>query len=254
MRKLLIGLMVISAITLTLGGLTGFMWFAFFGPVHLVNLNLNKSQVLWFDAGLSFMVFLQHSIMIRKSFRKSISWFIPEEIFRSFFAIVSGLTMLTAFIHWQPLPDTIFVAEGIWRLLFRGIFFASLLGTLWVLLTIWFYDPSGTLEVIYYLKGKPAAKNNVKADGLFLLVRHPIYMLMILMMWSYPDITTDRLLFNVLWTTWMLAASFLEERDLIADHGKSYLNYRKRVPMFIPNGSSISAIKERFRKGTGLSF
>jgi protein-S-isoprenylcysteine O-methyltransferase Ste14 len=138
--------------------------------------------------------------------------------------------------------------------LFRGIFFASLLGTLWVLLTIWFYDPSGTLEVIYYLKGKPAAKNKVKADGLFLLIRHPIYILMILMMWSYPEITTDRLLFNVLWTTWMLTASFLEERDLIADHGKSYLNYRKRVPMFIPNGSSISAIKERFRKGTGLSF
>ena len=57
---------------------------------------------------------------------------------------------------------------------------------------------------------------------------------MILMIWSYPDVTSDRLLFNVLWTVWIVIGSCFEEIDLIAEFGDAYLEYQKRVPMLIP--------------------
>jgi hypothetical protein len=35
------------------------------------------------------------------------------------------------------------------------------------------------------------------------------------MIWSSPDISADRLLFNLLWTVWIFVGTLLEEMDLI---------------------------------------
>ena len=54
------------------------------------------------------------------------------------------------------------------------------------------------------------------------------------MIWSYPDLTADRLLFNVLFTGWIIVGSVLEERDLVENYGEDYRSYQRRVPMLIP--------------------
>ena len=54
------------------------------------------------------------------------------------------------------------------------------------------------------------------------------------MIWTPVSLSTDRLLFNVLWTIWILVGTRLEERDLVASFGDAYRNYRLRVPMLIP--------------------
>ena len=72
--------------------------------------------------------------------------------------------------------------------------------------------------------------------GPYRWVRHPLYLFMILMIWSSPNLTMDRLLFNGLWTVWIVIGSILEERDLIFEFGDVYREYQQRVPMFIPRG------------------
>jgi len=57
---------------------------------------------------------------------------------------------------------------------------------------------------------------------------------MILMIWSCPDLTADRLLFNLLWTVWIVIGSYFEESDLIIEFGDAYREYQKRVPMLVP--------------------
>ena len=54
------------------------------------------------------------------------------------------------------------------------------------------------------------------------------------MIWSFPDLTADRLLFNVLWSTWIVVGTLLEERDLAVTLGQQYKEYQSRVPMLIP--------------------
>ena len=54
------------------------------------------------------------------------------------------------------------------------------------------------------------------------------------MIWSYPHLTADRALFNVLWTLWIFTGSVLEERDLVAEFGDRYRDYQNKVPMLIP--------------------
>jgi protein-S-isoprenylcysteine O-methyltransferase Ste14 len=65
-------------------------------------------------------------------------------------------------------------------------------------------------------------------------VRHPFYAAAILMIWACPVITLDRLLFDVLWTCWIVAGARLEERDLVAEYGDTYRAYRGEVPMLVP--------------------
>jgi protein-S-isoprenylcysteine O-methyltransferase Ste14 len=46
--------------------------------------------------------------------------------------------------------------------------------------------------------------------------------------------TADRVLFNVLWTSWMILGMYLEERDLVAEFGVAYREYQQAVPRLIP--------------------
>ena len=45
---------------------------------------------------------------------------------------------------------------------------------------------------------------------------------------------TRWLLFNVLWTVWMIVGAVFEERDLLASSGDEYRDYQTEVPMSIP--------------------
>jgi hypothetical protein len=45
----------------------------------------------------------------------------------------------------------------------------------------------------------------------------------------------DRMLFNLLWTVWIVIGSYFEEIDLIAEFGEAYREYQKGVPMLIPS-------------------
>ncbi len=81
----------------------------------------------------------------------------------------------------------------------------------------------------------------VLVQGAYRWVRHPLYLTILLMIWSHPDPTADRLLFNVLFTTWIIVGTVLEERDLVAVFGNDYQNYQRRVPMFIPYRRPVEA-------------
>ena len=70
--------------------------------------------------------------------------------------------------------------------------------------------------------------------GPYRWVRHPLYLSSLLMIWSYPDLTLDRLLFNLMFTVWVIVAIILEERGLVETFGETYRSYQRKVPMLIP--------------------
>lgn len=64
--------------------------------------------------------------------------------------------------------------------------------------------------------------------------RHPLYVGWLLAFWAAPTMTIAHFFFAMVTTAYILAAIQLEERDLVADHGASYDDYRRRVPMLVP--------------------
>jgi protein-S-isoprenylcysteine O-methyltransferase Ste14 len=68
-----------------------------------------------------------------------------------------------------------------------------------------------------------------KAAGPFAIVRHPIYLGWVLMVFAAPTMTRSRLLFAVVSTAYLVAAIPLEERSLVEAFGERYRTYQRRM-------------------------
>jgi hypothetical protein len=110
-----------------LGGssLVMFGTFCYVGSLHLVKLGLSESGTVLLDVCLSLAFFLQHSGMVRKSFRRYLARFIPKAYNSAIYTILSGIVLFIVIIFWQGTSGTVATAEGALRLLLRVIFAAS---------------------------------------------------------------------------------------------------------------------------------
>jgi protein-S-isoprenylcysteine O-methyltransferase Ste14 len=216
------------------GALLLFMLFLYFGPLRLMGLNLSSTNALLLDTVLCFLFFIQHSVMIRNSFRQKLIRYIKMEYEPAFFSIIAGLFLLTLLFLWQDVSQTLFVSQGTFRLLLRTIFLLSLGIFAWGLWSLGEFDPFGIISILNDIRGKEKTVSQFIIKGPYRFVRHPLYTAMIMMFWSYPILTLDRFIFNCLFTAYMVVGTLLEERDLVRTFGADYLAYQEKVPMLVP--------------------
>lgn len=232
--KLIPYLMILTTSLIGGGSLILFLIFLYLGSLNWVNFGLNKPYVLTLDALLCFVFFAQHSIMIRKPFKIRSGKIIPDHYYGAFYSISSGMILFMTMILWQDSQLYIFNGQDHIRALLRIIFFGSIGLFAWSCLAIGSFDFFGVGSIIANVRGAKNPTIPFIARGPYRWVRHPLYLAMVLMFWSCPDISIDRLFFNIFWTAWIVAATMLEERDLVKRFGEDYLEYQRTIPMLFP--------------------
>jgi methanethiol S-methyltransferase len=204
--------------------------------VDLAVMHGSRSEVdilLW-DSMLSLLFFIQHSGMVRKGFRRLVTRIFPPRYDVAIYAIASGIALAIVVLFWRVSGTEILILRNVPRTM------SSICGLLGVVLFIVgasslnSFDPLGIGPIRARLRGVKYQPGPIVIRGPYRWVRHPLYLAVLIMFWSNPDVTADRLLFNVLWTVWICVATVLEERDLTQDFGDAYLQYKKTVPMLIP--------------------
>ena len=214
--------------------LLAFVLFLFTGPWQLLVLFSDTTAVLAFDACLSAAFFAQHSGMIRRSFK---AWFenrVPEYYHGASYSIVAAICLYCVVLFWQVSEPVLVTANDPVRLAMRALFLAALGGIIWSNLALRSIDVFGLQALRCHLRGTSPPVATLTERGPYRWVRHPQYFFILVMIWSYPDLTADRLLFNVLWSAWIVAGTLMEERDLAVTLGDRYREYQSRVPMLIP--------------------
>ncbi len=199
-----------------------------------VDLSLSESAALGWDAGLSLLFFVQHSGMIRRAFRARLEAVVSSSYAPAVYSIASGLVLGAVVLFWQATPVAVVALPGPWRLLPRAAACLAVLGFAWGIRALGEFDPFGQRELVAHLRGRPLVRISLAVRGPYRWVRHPLYSCMLVFIWANPDVTLDRLVFNVLWTLWIVLGSRWEERDLVAQFGDSYVRYQRTVPMLIP--------------------
>jgi protein-S-isoprenylcysteine O-methyltransferase Ste14 len=231
-----VGVWVMRGLAAGLGGasLIAFGLFLYAGPLGLVEFDLGFGGDLAIDAGLSMLFFVQHSWMVRRSFKQRLARIMPKHFLDAVFAIASGIALLAAVLLWQDSRQIIWqAANGLWWTA-RMIFLLALAVGIWGSLSLKGFDNFGLRPIRYRFRAEPPPSSVLVVQGAYRWVRHPMYFVVLLMIWSYPVLTVDRLLFNVLWTIWIVIGTVLEERDLTSDFGNDYREYQRNVPMLLP--------------------
>jgi len=230
---------LVLAVLIGGGSLLLFGTFLVLGPFGIIRWNAPEFQILAWDGCLCLLFFLQHSGMIRHSFRARLGKLVPEPYHPAVYALASGVALTAVVLLWQTSPMMCFALPGSWGLVPRVIS-ALVVGVfVWSVRSLKVFDPFGRLALLAHLRGRRLPTLPLVVRGPYLWVRHPLYFCMLVLIWSVPAISLDRLVFNALWTVWIVIGTTLEERDLVAEFGDRYRHYRQTVPMLLPWRSPI---------------
>ena len=110
-------------------------------------------------------------------------------------------------------------------------------GLLIVLIAISGYDFKEFSGLTFSPRNASAGSGTLKTTGLLHYVRHPIYTGTLLSVWGLfvEEASIRNLIMAVCITVYVRIGIVFEERKLIAEFGKNYLEYRRQVPMLFPN-------------------
>lgn len=177
----------------------------------------------------------QHSIMARPAFKRWWTRLVPEPIERSTYVLVSCAVVILLMVCWRGIDVVVWhISHPVARMAIWALFAAGWLLVPAVSLMINHFDLFGTRQVWFYLRGEEYRPLPFRVPMLYKRIRHPLYLGWALAFWAIPTMTVSHLLFAASMTGYMIAAAFIEERDLLRHFGRQYAEYRRQVPMFVP--------------------
>ena len=188
------------------------------------------------NLGLVALFGVQHSVMARKSFKAKLTKLIPEHLERSTYILATGVILTFVLWQWEAIGGIVWsVASGsfgfylLYALFFVGwgiLFLSSFL--------INHFDLFGLRQAFLKWRGKPYTELNFKVVSLYKLVRHPLYLGIILGVWCIPIMTVSHLIWAALLSIYVLIGIYHEEKDLLNAFGQKYRDYQDEVPKLIP--------------------
>jgi methanethiol S-methyltransferase len=194
---------------------------------HVWSLNAMILDVLLFG-----LFPLQHSLLARPKAKEMTAKILGSHLLRAFYVLTSGVVMWIVLLNWKNFGPYLYRFDT--AIAFDVIFYLSL--ALIILSTV-ALDHSmmfGLKQGYSAWKNLPLPESGLQTDGLYGLVRHPITSLLLIALWSHHTLTAGRCVFNILFSSYAIAGTWFEERDLVKAFGKEYEDYRKKVPAFIP--------------------
>jgi len=150
------------------------------------------------------------------------------------YAIIASAQLLALFALWTPSGIVWWRAEGMAFWAMTTAYAAS-----WLILLKASFDAgaevqSGALGWMSLLARIRPVFPDMPTNGLFRLIRQPIYVAFALTLWTPPVWTPDQLVLAVAFTAYCLLAPRLKERRFAARYGARFDQYRATVPYALP--------------------
>jgi methanethiol S-methyltransferase len=179
-----------------------------------------------------------HSYLISTGFTKLMNRIFNKyyACYRLFYVLLSLFLLIPAIrytvhadheiiIHYTPIGSFIryILTMGSLVIFFWAFFFS--------------YDFLSFIGIRQILELKSKKQNTpsveIKRNGLLGIVRHPMYLAVVVILWCNTFKLSD-VVVNTVLTLYIIIGTRLEERKLVKEFGNVYIRYQQDVPMLIP--------------------
>lgn len=169
-----------------------------------------------------------HSLFIREPAKRWIARLVPPPLRRSVFVWMASVLLVVTCAAWQPLPGSLYHHTGVLAVLHLAV---VALGVGLTALGARLLDPLqlAGIDQALGVAAQPAMGEPLVTRFPYSVVRHPIYLGWVLVVFGVPEMTWSRFLMACLSTAYLVVAVPWEERVLAATFGAAYEAYCRRV-------------------------
>lgn len=178
------------------------------------------------DLLLFFVFALHHSVFARAGLKARLQRWIPPALERSCYVWIASLLFFLMGALWQAVPGTLWNPGG-WPA--AGLLAVQVAAAGFVVISARHLDVLG-LAGIQQAVGDAARPASALYDrGPYGVVRHPMHLGLLAMLWAAPAMTGTHAVFAVASTVYVFIAIPFEERELRRALGSAYDEYARRV-------------------------
>jgi len=185
---------------------------------------------VWVDSLLAAQFAVLHSAMLWPSNRAWLNRQMPPELGGSFFCAASCVSLFVTMEFWRSSPTPIWHVEGATGWVVSSLFLVSWSALTYSLWLTGFGHQTGFSPWWAYVRKRPTPRRAFAPKGAYRLIRHPVYLSFLGLVWFNPLMTVDRMTLALLWTTHIFVGSYLKDRRLEKYIGEPYRQYQTRVP------------------------
>ena len=154
------------------------------------------TTALLIDGALLAVFAVQHSVMARPAFKRIWTKIVPPAVERATYVLLAGLALALLYVFWRPIGGVVWdvpvpaVRAVIWAVFWAG--WATLVLSTFL---IDHFELFGLSQA--FTRGGSPAEPSFKSPLLYKVVRHPIYLGLVMAFWAAPTMTLSRLFFAV---------------------------------------------------------
>jgi methanethiol S-methyltransferase len=176
------------------------------------------------DAGLVTLFAMHHSVFARDAVKRRLAGAV-HALERSTYVWVASLLLIAVCRFWRPIGGQVHAARGPLVVVHVAI---QAVGVWLIALAVAGLDPL-ELAGIRQATGTATKSEPLQMRGPYRLVRHPVYLGWMLLLFATPTLTVDRLAFAGLTSLYLVLAVPWEERALLKSFGDQYARYQRQV-------------------------
>ncbi|MCX6121750.1 MAG: hypothetical protein NTX44_09035 [Ignavibacteriales bacterium] len=156
--------------------------------------------------------------------------------YRLFYILIS-LILLIPLINFTSHIDTNVIIT--YSPLLSFVRYVLIYGSLFMFFWAFFFNYDslsffGIRQILNFGKeNKTNPSDAIKRNGLLGIMRHPMYLALIIYLWCQTFRVMD-IVINTVLTIYVLIGTKLEEEKLVLEFGDTYVKYQQEVPMLIP--------------------
>ena len=196
--------------------------------------SLSTSTAILVNVGLLLLFGIQHSVMARGAFKRRLEQLLPRQVERSTYCLATGVVIYLIIRYWQPVGGSLWQFEApSLRVALESVYFAGWAISIAATFMLNHWHLFGLQQT--FAGDDPDAGTKVFSTPLFYrLVRHPIQTGVVIAMLATPDMSATRAILALGMLVYVAIGLYFEERDLVAEFGETYENYRNDVPGVLP--------------------